>query len=179
MRAMNVTQNGRISLSFDHRYSFEGGSWDGGQVRISLNGGAFTTVPASAFSAGGYNGTVLGNSSAENHGQAAFVNTSASHGAGTLNNSVCELGYFSAGDSIRIQFLAANDTNTRGDVPQWEIDNLVVTQGLNDPNVTFSVAATTTGQVLYQRERDNGSGFQPIVGANSAALSETVVAPRM
>ncbi|HVY71990.1 MAG TPA: hypothetical protein VHH73_18805, partial [Verrucomicrobiae bacterium] len=32
-----LTQDGAVSISFSHRYSFESGYWDGGQVRVSVN----------------------------------------------------------------------------------------------------------------------------------------------
>ena len=127
--AVTITRSGSVSLSFVHRYSFESGSWDGGQVRISKNGGPFTTVSGSAFSANGYNGTVLPNSAAEIHGEPAFVETSAGHQTPAYLTSVADLGVFAAGDTLTLQFLAANDTNTRNLRPQWEITSLALTEG--------------------------------------------------
>ena len=43
-----------IQVSFDHRYSIEGGNWDGAGLQISIDGGAFTNVPSSAFEQNGY-----------------------------------------------------------------------------------------------------------------------------
>ena len=40
---------GPVSLSLNHRWSFENGAWDGGQIRVSVNGGPFVPVPVSAF----------------------------------------------------------------------------------------------------------------------------------
>lgn len=54
-----LTTAGGVTLSFDHRYSFESGNWDGGQVLISVNGGAFTLVPGAAFTQNGYNGSAF------------------------------------------------------------------------------------------------------------------------
>ena len=68
---MTVGSPGTVVLQLDHRYSFEfdGTRWDGGQVRISVNGGAFAPVPSSAFSANGYTGQIQGNNVlfADNH----------------------------------------------------------------------------------------------------------------
>src|SRR5690606_19068893 len=47
-----VTADGEVVLTLNHRYFFEGDPttrWDGGQVRISVNGGAYETVPDTAF----------------------------------------------------------------------------------------------------------------------------------
>ena len=63
---MAVIATGSVGLTFDHRYSFEvdsGGSWDGGAVFVSHNGGAYPMVDNSAFTANGYNGTLTGGNS--------------------------------------------------------------------------------------------------------------------
>jgi hypothetical protein len=135
---INVTQAGVVQLTFAHRYSFESGQWDGGQVRVSVNGGAFTAVPASAFSQGGYSGIVLGNSTSELHGQDAFVNNSGTYsGTGPLTTSSCALGVLNAGDTVRVQFFASSDGNTQGPFhPNWDIDSVSVASfGVNSINV--------------------------------------------
>ena len=51
-----VTTGGEVRLRFQHRYNFEvdgGATLDGGQVRISVNGGPFALVPGRAFSTNG------------------------------------------------------------------------------------------------------------------------------
>lgn len=122
--AVNVTQAGAVRLTFARRHSLEAVFWDGGQVRVSISGGAFTAVPGSAFTQNGYNGTVRANSVSELHGQSAFVENSAGFAAGPIT-SICTLGSFQAGDRIRVQFIAASDQNTRGPFqPNWEIDSL-------------------------------------------------------
>ena len=44
-------------LTFEHYFATEAG-WDGGNLKISINGGAFAVVPATAFSFNPYNGTL-------------------------------------------------------------------------------------------------------------------------
>jgi hypothetical protein len=128
--AINLTSAGVVRLAFQHRYSFENGLWDGGQVRVSVNGGPFDTVPASAFLANGYSGTVLDNSLSELGGQVAFVETSTGYALPFpegLLTSICVLGSFQSGDNLRVQFIAASDGNTRSGDPAWEIAEMEVT----------------------------------------------------
>ena len=140
-----------VRLSFNHRWSFEfdGTAWDGGQVRVSVNGGPYTTV--TAFNQNGYNGSVAGNSASALSGQSAFISTSTGHGAGTRLNSSADLGNLNAGDTVSVQFMYAADTNTRGAVPNWEINSVALTQGGGLP-------------VFVQWQRNNGAGWKDIAG---------------
>jgi len=172
---LTVSASGPVTLTFVHRYSFEfdGTRWDGGQLRISVNGGPFTAVPDAAFTQNGYGGnTVAGNSQSELHGQEAFTADSPGYASGYIT-SIANLGNFNAGDTVRIQFMAASDTNTRGKVPNWQIDSVGATGLQGSQLVTFSTAISTSGNgpVFYQWYRDSGSGFVPIQGANSASYS--------
>ncbi|MEO1833229.1 MAG: hypothetical protein ABGZ08_11915, partial [Akkermansiaceae bacterium] len=51
---IEVPSTAGIQVSFDHRYSIEGGDWDGAGLQISIDGGEFTNVPRSAFTQNGY-----------------------------------------------------------------------------------------------------------------------------
>jgi hypothetical protein len=180
--SLTVRASGAVVLTFSHRYSREPGQWDGAQVRVSVNGGPFTPVPGSAFTQNGYNGTVLANSASLLAGQEAFVNDSPGYASGMIT-SVANLGNLNAGDTIRIQFVAASDTNTRGTVPNWEIDSvsapaLDYLQGATVSTVTFSVGATgvnfesgTNPPTVYQWFRNDGAGFKPIIGADRPSYS--------
>jgi len=106
--AIFVPQAGPVQLTFVHRYSFEQGNWDGGQVRVSVNGGPFTAVPSVAFTQNGYNGTVVANSASALAGQPAYVLDSTDF-AGSKLTSICTLGSFQAGDSIQVAFMAAKE----------------------------------------------------------------------
>jgi hypothetical protein len=175
---INVTSSGRVTLTFAHRHSFEGGSWDGGQVRVSINGGPFNMVPLSAFSANGYNGTVLGGSISVLAGQAAFVNDSVGHGSGSYITSVCSLGDLTAGSTVRVQFIAGNDGNTKGNTPNWEITSAQISVG-NSLNVTLNSGVVATNdygdynQIVYQWQKQQGATWRDILGANGASYSFT------
>jgi hypothetical protein len=168
---------GGVELTFKHRYSFEGYTpsdstpWDGGQVRVSVNGGPFATVPNANFSQNGYLSQIGGSIIAEVTSTAgwvnmAFVGESAGYSSRQLLTSVCSLGYFNAGDTIRVQFLASWDDCTEGQEPNWEIDSVKMTLGAAVPAVaTLTVGAESTYKyepnpyIAYIWQQDKGSGF--------------------
>ena len=121
--AYKLTQDGFLSLAFTHRYSFEGDYYDGGQVRISVNGGAFTPVPAANFTANGYAASNIVGAGVLN-GQRAFNADSPGYSAGEFITSKASLGTFSKNDTIVLQFLGAWDECSAGKHPNWVIDGL-------------------------------------------------------
>ena len=174
---LRVGNLGRVLVSFAHRYSFESPDdrWDGGQVRVSRNGGPFVAVPGAAFTQNGYAGQrVLGNSNSELRGQEAFTADSAGYTDGFIT-SVADLGEFEAGDTVQVQFMAAGDTNTGGKIPNWQIGSVEVDWVNLSPVFAAQARPTMPGvvnpPVFYQWEQDCGEGFVPIPGANSAAYS--------
>ncbi len=174
-----ITKPGGVTLTMKHRWSMEGGLWDGGIIQISVNGGAFTDVPSTALSGTGYNGTVLPNSRSRNAGKLAFVNDSPA----TYQTTTASLGSFNTGDKVRIRFLYAGDTNTHGTREEsWSIDELLVNQGGGSAqSVTFAVAiqaskaSETTPTTYYQWMRDNGAGFKPVPDGNGPSLTFTPI----
>jgi hypothetical protein len=174
-----VTKSGNVRLSFEHRYSFEGDYWDGGQVRVSVNGGPFVAVPSAAFASGGYNGSVNGSSASELNSQPSFVLDSPNYGGDQFIASVADLGVFLAGDTIRVQFLAAYDTNTRQGNPAWEVTSLGLTEGIGGANVaSFNVGVSATGPggsanppVYIQWQRSCGGDWVNIPGASSSTYT--------
>ncbi len=172
---ITATRTGRAGLVLTHRYSFEGDNWDGGQIRVSINGGPFQTVPASAFSEGGYtSGALVGNH--QLGGQAAFNGNSPDFAAGANITSRASIGFVSAGDVIRVQMLAAWDECSAGTYdPSWVVDAVAITEGAQDPTLrlvaTGSIDGNPNQTPFVQWERDNGSGWLPLAGANSLNLT--------
>jgi len=117
-----VMQDGPLLMKFDHRYSFENGGfpWDGGQVRLSINGGPYVTIPGPYFIANGYTGIITGNNIL--NGQEGFSGDSQDYSEGNFITSELSLGTFNAGDQLSLQFVAAWDEFAKGSVPNWEID---------------------------------------------------------
>jgi hypothetical protein len=134
---LTVTNSGLLTLNFVHRYSWEDdGStrWDGGALRISVNGGAYTNVPDACFTANGYNNTVGGASAptSELLNQRAFTGTSTGYATPSFIITELNLGPFSVNDTIAIQFLAAWDDCSEGQEPNWQIDSVLFDPPLED-----------------------------------------------
>ena len=127
-----VIQTGPVTMQFEHRYSFElyfPTRWDGGQVRISINGGPYEPVPGANFTANGYDGLITGNNIL--NGQEGFNGTSAGFAQGAFITSAVS-GTFSTGDQVSVQFIGAWDEFAKGSEPNWEIDRLEI-QGVVIP----------------------------------------------
>jgi Zn-dependent metalloprotease len=95
-------------LAFDHYVATEGG-WDGGNLKASVNGGAFTLVPSTAFTFNPYN-TTLQTAAAGNTnplaGQAAFSGTDGGEVAGSWGQSQVDLAALGAGagDTVALRY---------------------------------------------------------------------------
>ena len=177
---LTVTKPGPLAITLNHRWSVEGPDWDGCQLQISINGGAFVAV--NNFTQNGYNGLVGGGSASILKGQQAWVVDSPNFNAGTVT-SIGITPAVATGDRVRIRLTYAGDTNTRGSsTPSWQVDEIKVVQaGAGVTTVTFSAAAVgslpgnNNPATFYQWYCDNGSGFVPVAGANSPNLTFTPV----
>lgn len=131
-----ITGAGAVELTFAHRWSFEP-CCDGGTVEISVNGGAYVPVPGAAFTQNGYNES------------GRFTGESAGHASSAFIQSKATLGTFNAGDTLAVRFVAANDSNIRGDQPCWEITSYALTYSrfilAPRSSTTFTVQFVPTG----------------------------------
>lgn len=163
-----------VTLTFSHRYSFEPDRWDGGQVWISVNGGAFTPVPATNYTANGYPpGVIQGSGVLQN--QPAFHDISPGYAEGTFITTSAFLGSFSANDTIVVQFVGGWDDCSNGAVPSWVIRDFALAYGTAPRASTFTSAAVVTrlGQptpFTYQWQRNDGAGYVDILGENSGTF---------
>lgn len=164
-----------VTLSFSHRYSFEGDRWDGGQVRISVNGGGFTNVPAANFTANGYApGLIQGNGII--NGQRAFMDNSPGYTSGAFITTTAILGTFAQNDKIVVQFLGGWDDCSKGLSPSWVIKDLKLSYSSAPMSVAFESQAAVTRQgtpvaFTYQWQRNDGAGFTDIAGATTRTYS--------
>jgi Zn-dependent metalloprotease len=128
-KAFEVPPGNAPRLSFDHWLSTEPG-WDGSNVKISVNGGPFQLVPASAFIYNAYNFSLFtagqGNSNPL-AGQQAFTAADTGDTNSTWGKSIIDLtGIAAAGDIVRLRFDTGED-GCNGWVG-WYIDNVKVQQ---------------------------------------------------
>ncbi|MCB1125703.1 MAG: Ig-like domain-containing protein, partial [Verrucomicrobiae bacterium] len=125
---ITLAEGGTVTLNFTHRYRLEGDLWDAGLVRVSVNGGDFTYLPAANFSANGYaeQGTIIGNGIAQ--GLLGFNGDSPGFADGDLITSTVLLGTFKQNDTIKVQFVGAWDDCWSPGQPGWVMDSLNLQQ---------------------------------------------------
>lgn len=124
-----VTTTGQQNplLIFDHYVATEA-DWDGGNLKISVNGGVFQTVPGSAFQFNPYNGTLqtaAGGNTNPLEGEQAFQGTDGGSLGGSWGQSQVDLsGLVGAEGAFRLRFeLGVDGCNG---VDGWYLDNVQV-----------------------------------------------------
>lgn len=172
--AYTVPVSDEVTLTFTHRYSFEADRWDGGQVLVSVNGGAFTPVDPANFTANGYPPGLIQGSGVLN-GLRVFHDDSPGYATGDFITSSVILGSFNKNDTVVVQFLGGWDDCSSGSHPSWVIKNVSLDYGTAPRATTFTAAATATKQgaaipFAYQWQRNDGSGWVDMAGENAATL---------
>jgi hypothetical protein len=115
-------------LAFDHYVATEA-SWDGGNLKISVNGGPYTLVPASAYTFNAYN-TTLQTAAAGNTnplaGQAAYSGTDGGSVFGSWGQSQVDLVALGVmpGDTVRLRYDLGMDGCNGND--GWYVDDVHV-----------------------------------------------------
>ena len=122
-----VSAAGAVTISFSHAYNFEA-DYDAGALEISVNGGAFTRLPGSAFTSNGYAANPL--AAATNSalaGQEGFLGESAGYPAYHTTTATL-LASAAVGNTVQVRFMGAyDDAYSAGG---WEIDSFSITNAL-------------------------------------------------
>ncbi|MFQ5434883.1 MAG: M4 family metallopeptidase, partial [Anaerolineae bacterium] len=123
-------------IAIDHWVATEAG-WDGGNFKISVNGGPWTLIPSSAFDFNAYNDP-LNNSDNPLGGESAFTGTNGGEVSGSWGQSQIDLtGIATAGDSIELRVEMGLD-GCNG-VIGWYVDEVQVYSCAADrPDFTLS-----------------------------------------
>jgi bacillolysin len=137
------TTNERLELRFDHFVQTELG-YDGGNLWISRNGGAFTLVPASAYAWNAPKRALadpppIGNNTNPKAGEIAWTGADEGSSLGSWGTTVVDLGQLVApGDRYRLRFeLGIDGCNGTGG---WWVGPLVVDRcpALTGPSLTIA-----------------------------------------
>jgi Zn-dependent metalloprotease len=118
-----------LRLSFDHYVATEG-TVDGGNVKMSLNGGAFTQIPTAAYVFNKPNAKLLtvaqGNTNPM-QSQDAFTGTDGGESRGSWGTSQVDLTAAGVhpGDTVKLRFDVGRDGC--GGVDGWYVDNIQMT----------------------------------------------------
>lgn len=116
-----------LRMSFDHWVSTEAG-WDGGNVKISVNGGAWVLVNGADFIYNPYNSVLFTAGQGSDNpmaGQAAFTGGDDGKVGGSWGRSIINLApYAVPGDKVKIRFELGNDC--AGGALGWYLDDVSV-----------------------------------------------------
>ncbi|HSN57337.1 MAG TPA: M4 family metallopeptidase [Candidatus Sulfomarinibacteraceae bacterium] len=122
--AVELPRAARPVLVFDHYVATEA-SFDGGNLRVSVNGGPFELVPGEAFLFNPYNGELSSSASSHNpmSGEPAFHGTNATTHRGSWGQSQVDLGAFArGGDTLVVRF--AFGTDGCNGMDGWYVDTV-------------------------------------------------------
>ncbi|MCW2791485.1 MAG: Thermolysin metallopeptidase, partial [Nocardioides sp.] len=127
-KAIKLTGGKFRRLSFQHYVATEAG-YDGGNVKISVNGKAFKVIPTAAYLFNGPNATLTtlaeGGTNPLN-GQEGFTGTNGGSVFGSWGTSIVDLKKAGAhvGDKIKLRFDMGRDGC--GGIDGWYVDNIKV-----------------------------------------------------
>ncbi|AZI54263.1 T9SS C-terminal target domain-containing protein [Epilithonimonas vandammei] len=124
---MPTFTSGKYEMAFNHYVATES-TWDGGNIKYSLNEGSWTLVPVTAFTYNGYNSTLDGTSSNDNplKGQRAFTGTDGGSLGGSWGQSVIDLSKLGVTSGAKIKFRFEMGTDGCNGVEGWYLDELYV-----------------------------------------------------
>ncbi|WP_340679574.1 M4 family metallopeptidase [Paraglaciecola sp.] len=142
-------------VAFTHWVATEAG-WDGGNLKISVNGGPFIVVPASVYSFNAYN-SAIGAGDNPLAGQAVFTGTNGGELTGSWGQSQIDLfGIALPGDDIQLRF----DFGTDGcnGITGWYVDNIEAYSCSAEPFPVCGDAELTIGEQCDDGNSANGDG---------------------
>ncbi|HRK83348.1 MAG TPA: M4 family metallopeptidase [Saprospiraceae bacterium] len=156
-----------LRLSFEHYVSLES-TWDGGNLKYSKNGGAWTLLPASAFVFNAYNSSLQTVGAGNDNplaGQTAFTAANEGSVAGSWGQSQINLAAIgiAPGDNVQLRWELGEDGCNGWD--GWYLDDVVLCQcqsALPVSLLSFSAEAEKSSVQLRwatAQERNN-AGFE-------------------
>lgn len=118
---------GKYEMAFNHYVATES-TWDGGNIKYSLNGGNWILVPITAFTQNRFNNVLDGTSNSNNplKGQRAFTGTDGGSLSGSWGQSVIDLSKLGAVSGSNIKFRFEFGTDGCNGLDGWYLDELYI-----------------------------------------------------
>ena len=116
---------GTFDMAFDHYIATEQ-NWDGGNIKYSLDGGAWTLLPNSAFTHNGYNGTINNPNDNPLAGEDAFTGSDEGSVSGSWGTSIIDLSSIGVVANSDIQFRWEMGTDGCNGRIGWYLDQLFI-----------------------------------------------------
>ncbi len=166
-----------VLMTFDHYVSLEDAE-DGGHLFYSQNGGAWTLVPASAFTANPYNDNIVMASDNPRAGQPAFTNADEGSRSGTWGQSQIDLSTLGIvpGDNLQLRWEVSTDGCDGWD--GWYLDEILVyscTSPSGTTNISFSTPSSSEDETLADTPDDCLDYYETTIRVQiNAAPSEPV-----
>nr|WP_281386078.1 M4 family metallopeptidase [Nocardioides luti] len=147
-RAIRLPSGAAPRLSFQHYLATEAG-YDGGNVKISVNGGKFKVVPNGAYAFNKPNSALLAADQGNSNpmaGQKAFNGTDGGTATGSWGTSIVNLAKAGAkpGDKVKIRFDMGRDCAAGLD--GWYVDNVKVQVCKKKAGATVADRRRTSGR---------------------------------
>jgi hypothetical protein len=122
-----IFSSGKYEMTFNHYVATES-TWDGGNIKYSLNGGAWTLIPQTAFTVNSYNSQLNGTSQSDNplKGQRAFTGTDGGSLGGSWGQSVIDLSKIGVTSNSNIKFRFEMGTDGCNGIEGWYVDEIYV-----------------------------------------------------
>ncbi|MEU6137732.1 M4 family metallopeptidase [Nocardioides sp. NPDC047086] len=142
-------------FTFDHSVRTES-TWDGGNVKVSVNGGDFALVDQAAYLFNAPGGT-MAKGSGYLEGQRAWTGTDGGKFTGQWGTSIIDLDAVAdAGDKVRFRFDMARD-GCNG-VEGWAVDNVSVSYCTEKAVPEISATSPKKGKVEITVDGERASG---------------------
>ena len=120
--------NGTFDMAFNHNISTEP-SWDGANIKYSVDGGAWTILPAAAFTDNPYNGAINPTNQGNDNPMAsepAFTGADGGSTSGSWGTSVIDLSQIGGVSNTTVQFRFEMGTDGCNGSIGWFIDEISI-----------------------------------------------------
>jgi cysteine-rich repeat protein len=157
-------------VAFDHWVATETG-WDGGNLKVSVNGGPWTLVPGSAYSFNAYNGAINNPNDNPLAGEEAFTGANEGSLSGSWGQSQVDLfGLALPGDTIQLRYdLGLDGCNG---ATGWYVDNVHVYSCSDEPLPVCGDGLLDFGEMCDDGNSNDGDGCSSACAVEAGWICE-------